>query len=389
MPLRWNIDRTSKHSYNRDLLCEWRQTIDARIETDVNNNNVTPEHLGKYLCQLPAIAKDLYGDQKVCCWEQKLRVILAGVRDSASPLSTLRGFEDTIIRNIYTYISHDYAKNVTLTLPAHYIGNTHIGRISRYTYGREHPRCFDRDFLHDLPRTSRFIPSGDGQPKQGFVAFSACGSIMFPEPADRNVNMLPFIFGDKSSLPANVQCYYDCIETCPYPEDYIGKVGYLTVHESYVEAGVTQRRKGLHIEAPGSSQEAAFTPGLEHAWGMGIFYGPDMYEGGIYVASNLSNTSEVWDALVHKDTPGIVDKHGGCEHLRPLIGPGTKLQANQLIWMTDCTPHEALPQETSCVRQFFRLVMPNISHWFAAHSTPNPLVPLPDHIIVVESNKFA
>eukprot|EP00957_Ditylum_brightwellii_P075342 5724983-Ditylum_brightwellii.AAC.1 len=201
--------------------------------------------------------------------------------------------------------------------------------------------------------------------------------------------MLPFIFGDKSSLPSSVQCYYDCIEKCPYPKDYIGKVGYLTVHESYVEAGASQRREGLHVEAPGSFPGAAFTPGIEHSWGMGLFFGPDTYEGGIYMASSRKNTSEVWDALVQKDVPGIVDKHGGCENLRFLIGPGTKLKSNQLIWMTDCTPHQAIPQEKSGIRQFFRVVTPNISHWFAAHSTPNPLVPLPENVILVESNKFS
>jgi len=80
---------------------------------------------------------------------------------------------------------------------------------------------------------------------------------------------------------------------------------------------------------------AAFSAALEHGWGCGVFYGPDQYEGGIYMASNLANTSAVWDALVDSHVPGIVDKHGGCEHLRSLLGPQTNLEANQLIWMTD------------------------------------------------------
>jgi hypothetical protein len=260
----------------------------------------------------------------------------------------------------------------------------------------------------------------------GFVAFSKCGVVEFPEPAERNVNMMPFIFGNKSSLPDDLQCYHELIEQCPYMRDEIGKVGYLTVHESYVDVGKAQRREGLHIESPGvfcddEPNAAAFSPGVEHPWGQGVFLGPDRYEGGIYMASSVSNTSEVWDALVDKNVSGIVDKHGGCEHLRKLIGPGTKLQAGELIWMTDRTPHEAIPQQhrpaplpfsslrafcargpMTCAplirrvipqqesghRQFFRVVAPYVSHWYADHSTPNPKVPLPDHVTVIKGNKF-
>ena len=205
--------------------------------------------------------------------------------------------------------------------------------------------------------------------------------------------MLPFVFGDKSSLPLKLQCYHDLIESCPYKYvgDEMGKVGYLTVHEGFVEAGKAQRREGLHIETPGGLVDgtAAFSPGTEFiSWGQGMFFETDCYEGGIYMASNLANTSEIWDALVDKNVSGIVDKDGGCEHLRPLLGPGTKLQANQLIWMTDCTPHEALEQETDGHRQFFRVVTSRISHWFALHSTPNPRVSIPDNVTIVRDNKF-
>ena len=121
---------------------------------------------------------------------------------------------------------------------------------------------------------------------------------------------------------------------------------------------------------------------------MGVFFGPDKYEGGIYIASNRSDTTTVWDALVDSSVPGLVEKGGGCEHLREWIGSGTTLQANELIWMTDRTPHEALPQQESGNRQFFRLVMPYVSHWYAEHSTANPKCPLPDHVNVIEGDKF-
>ena len=110
--------------------------------------------------------------------------------------------------------------------------------------------------------------------------------------------------------------------------------------------------------------------------------------GGIFVASNVKNSTEVYDALVHKSTPGIVDRHGSCEHLRRFCGKGTKLLENELVWMTDETPHESLPLGETQYRQFFRFVGPSVSHWYADHSTANPHCPVPDHVIIVHGNKF-
>jgi hypothetical protein len=225
---------------------------------------------------------------------------------------------------------------------------------------------------------------------------------LFPDPEDRNVNMMPFILGRRESLPRDLQCYHDLIEKCAYVREEEGRVAYLTVHESYVEAGQTQRRPGLHIESPGIFRavshgtgddlngEAAFTPGRVHGR-RGHKLSSDHYEGGIYFASSVGGTSVVYDALVDKAVPGIVDGHGGCEHLRSLLAGhrGRPLNAGEIAWMTDCTPHETLPQQVSGYRQFFRLVMPSVTHWYADHSTPNPNVPLPDTVTVVHGNKFA
>jgi hypothetical protein len=167
----------------------------------------------------------------------------------------------------------------------------------------------------------------------------------------------------------------------------------LTIQESYVTANSSQRRGGLHIESPGCFSDSIFTPANEHPWGCGALFGCDVYDGGIYIASNRSDTTKVWDALVDSSVPGIVDKGGGCEYLRPWLNEGTALEANELIWMTDRTPHEALAQKEDGHRQFFRLVIGgrdgnNVRHWYKDHSTLNPLVPLPDHVTVITGNKF-
>lgn len=342
---------------------------------------------------LPAFASDVcssYPD--MFGWTPRFKTVILGTRDGGSPLSMLMGLEDQLLRRIFSNLASEFAKHVTLTLPAtclakmqYFEFESNEQKICRYMNGR--PDSHNRyEIIDGMPPISR------NDMTQGCVAFSSCGRIEFPEPADRNVNMMPFILGEMSSLPEGLQCYYDnAIEKCPFGDGDLGKVAYLTVHESYVEPGSAQRREGLHIETPGiiaQDNNPAFAPGLEHRWGQGVFFGPDRYEGGIYMASNVANTSEVWDALVDKKIKGIVDEHGGCEHLRPLIGPGTKLKANELVWMTDCTPHQALPQNEAGYRQFFRLVTPSISHWFADHCTPNPKVPLPNHVLVVHGSKF-
>lgn len=351
-------------------------------------------------------------------WDDKLATVLAGTRaGTSSPLRLLRDHESTLIRRIYSYIYiHEHAKHVKLTIPAGLVGNLG-GNTAVFGEGRTEPHCYKRRFCDTLLETSSGF-------NDGYVAFAKCGQIDFPEPSNRNVNMMPFILGDKESLPTDLRCYYDTvIEMCPYVKEEIGNVAYLTIHESnYVPPNTTQRRPGLHIESPGvypdnegdgsegshrtscdgggsnpdagadapDVSETSFAPGVEHSWGIGIFFGSDHYEGGIYFASNVSNSCQVFDALVDNKIPGIVDRYGGLsESLRPLLGNPTKLRAGELIWMTDCTPHEALPQADGGSRQFFRLVMPYISHWFANHSTPNPKVPVPDHVKIVSGNKFS
>eukprot|EP00580_Thalassiosira_gravida_P014288 CAMPEP_0201680952 /NCGR_PEP_ID=MMETSP0494-20130426/50860_1 /ASSEMBLY_ACC=CAM_ASM_000839 /TAXON_ID=420259 /ORGANISM="Thalassiosira gravida, Strain GMp14c1" /LENGTH=451 /DNA_ID=CAMNT_0048164683 /DNA_START=1011 /DNA_END=2366 /DNA_ORIENTATION=- len=366
-------------------------------------------------------AESFFGDElEMFRWTGTLYALFCGTRDENSPLVLLYKHEATIVREIHSYIANKWAGYVKLTVPAALVGNRDIRENPVYMQFN-HGRC-DRNWRKRIVnRDAGTTSSGfDG----GFVAFARCGHVKFPEPTGQNVNMMPFIFGDKDSLPTYLQYYFPLIERCPYMKDDIGKVGYLTVHESYVDVGKAQRREGLHIESPGTFADGenapsftpgmmlerhkeekdctlnppgtfadgenapSFTPGIEHHWGSGCFYGPDKYDGGIFMASSVADTSEVWDALVDNRVPGIVDRHGGCEHLRHLIGQGTKLRAGELVWMTDCTPHEALPQKESGHRHFFRVVTPCVSHWYADHSTCNPKVPLPSNVTVVEGDKF-
>jgi hypothetical protein len=374
----WFYPRDGNGVYGEEF---WKEAVRTRVAPGFGVYN--------HRC-LPVTAAQFYN---VKGWGPILQTLMAGIHDKNSPLYIFHDYGQSLLHYIYHFAFPPWAKHIKLTVPAEYFG--------RSKNDLSHPLiCYnDRQYK---PNILLHHPSTSVGP-QGFVAFAKCGKVYFPPPMDLNVNMMPIVFGDKSSLPPVLHGYYNLIEELPYMRDDVGKVGYLTVHESFVEAGKSQRRPGIHIESPGVFKKTkpnttSFTPAEESFhlteptltdWGRGKFYGPDLYEGGIYFASSVDNSTEIWDALVDKNVPGIVHRYGDCEHLRRFLGPGTKLRAGELVWMTDCTPHEALILDEPVYRQFFRVVGPQISHWYANHSTPNPLVPLPEHIIVVRGNKFA
>jgi len=336
-------------------------------------------------------------------WSDVLRTVLCGVRDSSSPLSLLEGHEETILKLIYGIVVESWAESVKRTPPAYTVGRIRADAFDPRDFGllvgdndederrdrNRHGRTMMNVSYHAPTSCSSVGSSVDDRPE---IAFTRCGFVRFPPPNNRNVNMMPFVMGDRDSLPDDLKCYIDLISVCPVMEEEMGKVCYLTVQEGFVDQGNTQRRGGLHIEAPGQLCLGAhyFVAGDEHHWGEGVAVSPDELHGGLYFASNVADTTAVWDALVDKKKdPSLVDAHGGIEPLRRFLGRPTLLEANELVWLTDRTPHEALKQTQGGHRQFFRLVTSAISFWFAEHSTPNPLVDLPSHVRVVEGSKFS
>ena len=244
-----------------------------------------------------------------------------------------------------------------------------------------------------------------------------------------SVNMMPFdLFDPENTLPSYLHGYLPLILKCrdynkPY-NDYLyttgvktlgviryenilrfdhtqlcNRIAYLTVDERpIVNSGDSHRRGGVHIECPGSlrSKEIAdksqYTSDLSwyHRWGMGEVR-DEYFVGGIFIASNVSGTTAVWNCRVHDTFGDIIGPHGSLERCRDVLGPPTKiLDAGELIWMSDRTPHESLPVlDNSIRRQFFRLVVGEISFWLPAHNTPNPLgFNIPDNVKIIEGNKF-
>jgi len=204
------------------------------------------------------------------------------------------------------------------------------------------------------------------------------GRIAFPKPCGIAINMMPFVMGDASSIPDRYRHYQSLIDACRLENEQIGTVGYLSIQESYVIVGTSQRRPGIHTDKHPSDD-----------WGGGGWGSGNVESGarkdGIYVASTVGGSCRAWDLQIKM--PG---KMGNCEHLRSdleRLHPIT-MKADVLYWMTDSVPHESLPLETATFRQWFRLVTHKVGIWYEQHSTANPLGVLPS-CVIAHGNKFA
>ena len=90
-------------------------------------------------------------------------------------------------------------------------------------------------------------------------------------------------------------------------------------------------------------------------------------EGGIFMASNVANTTAVWNCQIRDEDGDFIGPHGDIERFRGLLGPCARtLDAGELVWMTDRTPHESLPvpvqaDGSPARRQYFRLVIGSVT----------------------------
>lgn len=188
--------------------------------------------------------------------------------------------------------------------------------------------------------------------------------IEFPEHTGISVNMMPIIMGDPESVPEHLHGYLPLIQECSFEKN---EIVFLTVDEREPLPLESQRRPGIHTEA-----------GASMAWGGGGWGGQQFRKGGVYMASS-DGACRMWDTQTQ-----FVDLQG-----QVLIDLPDDLsfecEPNVLYWMTDRTPHEALPSEKS--RQFFRLVGPKVDVWYSKHNTPNPLGVVPN-CKIIDEDKF-
>ena len=297
----------------------------------------------------------------------------------------------------------------------------------------------------------------------------------FPEYSGISCNMLPFVFSRKEeTLPKELHGYLALIDMCLFGSGVDqNEVMYLTVHESHVKRGETQRRPGIHIEQPlhklqGNAtrrqQRLEFAP---YGWGGGSYLG--VRTEGIYVATNVAHSSAAWNVEI-RDLPALMGadaKEGGntIDFMRRQLDVTVKraaanieaereedarkdaerewqmaererlynlehaddedhyqvdehdavisrkayiayqrqkecevreaqrpfyevLKPHHIYWMKDSTPHCALPVEEDVHRTFFRLVCGKVGIRWTADCTPNPLVPVPADVLVIDGSKF-
>lgn len=182
--------------------------------------------------------------------------------------------------------------------------------------------------------------------------------IMFPEFTGVKCNMMPFIQGDSSSLPSEYKTYSDIINS-NYLEK--GEVGLLTIHESFVQAGKSQRgynstgiKRNVHIEVGRQIEKVNLwgSGGSTSTWG-------DKYntllddETMILIANNISDTCRVWNEKEMSytkdgDLSEYIDKYPE--------ETGILLKSGEVAKISIFTPHECITQTQSNKRQFFRIV---------------------------------
>ena len=349
-----------------------------------------------------------------------LKVVLDGLYDEESPLSNLRGLHH-ILKYIWTDVRNYWKSHITLPDPDAFWNDSNYLRRTDNSSPLESSSCV---YMAPMSHIDNHNYEDSCYPK-------------FPTPSGININMMPFICGDtfdNCKLPDFLRPYYGLIELClqhqsyrenhhMWPKEYfssdLGKVYFLTIQESEVDPGQSQRRPGLHVDSPGwvniknvedmkPGQKGSGSSHLytDHRWGAGFCHvfnldtqtDKDIWDifeenlyvtfGGIYIASNVPDSTMVWNCAVDGE---VIGQHGDIEHLRSALGEGEVMRPGQVYWITDRTPHESLPLKEKTMRQFFRIVTSEVSFWFRDHSTPNPLGVMPDPEVtqIVSGDKFA
>ena len=182
-------------------------------------------------------------------------------------------------------------------------------------------------------------------------------TIQFPEFTGVKCNMMPFIQGDASSLPDAYKPYAKIIN-----ENYLekGEIGLLTIHESFVEGGKSQRgynsmgiNRNVHIEVGRHEKLNCWGgSGGGSSWG-GKYKTLLDDETMVLIANSISDTCRIWDAkemafTKDGDLSAYIDKYPA--------ETGILLKAGEVAKISIFTPHEAINQTQSGKRQFFRIV---------------------------------
>lgn len=187
------------------------------------------------------------------------------------------------------------------------------------------------------------------------MTFQSRGNIVFPEFTGARCYMMPFIQGRPESLPERYRPYAKIVENWAF-EGQEGEIGLITIDETYVEAGKSQRGYGagertIHTEACRSLDTLTWGPSYP-TWGMRspVLLEPDLR---VLIANSIEETCMVWNVNVEDTT------QDGDLSMRADEFPrtsGRMMGSGELMEIGIFTPHEPIPQKESGNRQFFRIV---------------------------------
>lgn len=189
------------------------------------------------------------------------------------------------------------------------------------------------------------------------MGYKTVGSIEFPEFTGARCYMMPFIQGRGDSLPAEFSGYGDIVEANAFPGEE-GEIGLITIDESWVDAGKSQRGYGagsrsIHTEACLSEPKTLSWGPSSPSWGDGpgfVSLKPDLR---VLIANSIDDTCMVWDQQVFDTTPDG-DLSGRAEDFPR--EEGHMMVKGELVEISIFTPHECIEQIRSSERSFFRIV---------------------------------
>lgn len=235
---------------------------------------------------------------------------------------------------------------------------------------------------------------------------SQTGTLQFPEYTGTRVMMLPIILGNPDSLPTDVlpKSWHEPIMALGELATQIAptvanKVAYLTIDESVVLPGLTQRRPGLHTDGYAEFDESGEL--AYGGWSGGAWAAPprrepkpepkpertpDPWRGGWgggawangYGLGMLTASTHVGCEAYEQVFEGRPGSNGDCAHLVEQLNSQNRviLEPGKIYAMDGDTVHQSLTHAIKTARQFVRLSMPSDAAWYEGY-TENSLGILP------------
>jgi hypothetical protein len=205
------------------------------------------------------------------------------------------------------------------------------------------------------------------------MGFTDRGHMEFPEYSGARCYMMPFIQGRGESLPEEYAVYADVVDRFSLP-DQDGQIGLITIDESMVGTGKSQRGYGsgertIHTEACLAEEKLSWGPS-QPTWNDGPGFVRLERDTRVLIANSISDTCVIWDVDVEDTTPD------GDLSARANLFPrssGHAMAAGEVLEIGIFTPHEPVAQTLGGPRQFLRIVGKGV-HGREDYFTINPLL---------------